>query len=236
MARTHDVFYLKENRYREPKENFKFCLNLARQWKFDERGVVCDVGCAAGEFPYYLKQQLPEADIVGVEYLPSLIAKAEQEVPGVQFRQGSVLDPNALPRVSADLSFLVGVHSLFDDPIPAFENLVNWTKPGGQVIVFSLFNRFPIDVYIKVRRQSDPADHREEGWNMISQATVSEFLKDHPRVAEHRFVKFNIDLDLAQRVDDPLRTWTFKDEQGVRHIINGIGLVHDFHALQIRVR
>ena len=32
---------------------------------------------------------------------------------------------------------------------------------------------------------------------MISQATVSKFLDSHSRVAEHRFVKFGIGIDLA---------------------------------------
>jgi len=235
MARTTDALYLRESRYREPKESFKFCLRLAREWGFAEGGAVHDIGCAAGEFEYYLREQLPTADLHGVEYLPELVDKARAEVSGVTFRQGSALDLDLLPPAVSDMTFMVGVHSIFEDPLPAFDNMIRWTKPGGGVLIFGLFNRYPIDTFVALRRAADAPDHRESGWNMISQATVSKFLNAHPDVAEHRFTEFALGIDLPHQ-EDPIRSWTVRQEGGPRLVVNGSGLIHDFHALQIRKR
>ena len=232
-SRTHDDLYLSESRYETPKENFKFVLRCAREWGFDESGALYDFGCAAGEFETYLIRECPGASITGVEPLPQLVERARAKVSGASFHVASALDGAALPRNISDCTFCIGVHSIFDDPLPLFENLLHWTKPGGLVMIFGLFNRYPLDVWQRVRRSSDAPDHRETGWNMISQATVSAFLKVHPAVAEHRFVPFSIGIDLAPQ-DDPLRSWTEKIQTGERLIVNGSGLLHDFNVLQIR--
>jgi SAM-dependent methyltransferase len=235
MARTHDHIYLQENRYETPKESFKFCLALARDYGFSQ-GRVYDFGCAAGEQAYFLRAQLRDSDIYGVDVLPELIAKAKQYVPGVSFAQGSVLDRKIVAENSADLALLSGVHSIFDDPLEVFDNLMYWTRPQGLVIVFGLFNRYPIDTFVRLRRFQDDVDHREEGWNMISQATVGRFLDRHAKVKQYQFHEFTISVDLLPYPDDVLRSWTFKNAAGERLIMSGTGLIHDFSALVIAVK
>ncbi len=64
VQRTHDAFYLNENRHKSPKEMFKFIA--ANAFSQDERTAafsVCDFGCAAGEFLYYLRDILPNASL-----------------------------------------------------------------------------------------------------------------------------------------------------------------------------
>lgn len=233
MARTHDQLYLSENRYENVKEYFKFCASFVTS--ADNPRVLCDFGCAAGEFPYYLNKIYPNDTVMGMDLLPELIDKARREVPGVQFVVGSVEDRAALPENTADISFLSGVHSIFDDPTIAFGNLIHWTRPGGTVIFFGLFNPYPVDVFLRVRTIDQPADHREAGWNMISQATTTAFLTEHPQVLAHQYHPFTIGIDLPPQ-KDPLRSWTELMGDGHRQIVSGIGLIHHFYALIVTLK
>lgn len=234
LMRTHDDgVYLAESRYETAKENFKFCRSFVPE--HSKPIDIYDFGCAAGEFPFYLNQTFPRDRIHGVDILPSLIAKAKRESPSGHFQVGSVTDQDALKAHVSDVSFLIGVHSIFEDPTVCFANLIHWTKPGGTVIIFGLFNPHPVDVFIKVRCERDEVDHREPGWNAISQATTSRFLASQDRVASYDFHPFTIGIDLPTQAD-PLRSWTQAMHNGERQIINGIGLIHAFHALVIRLR
>lgn len=234
--RTHDTLYLNENRYDEVKESFKFCVALARDAGMKDDSIIYDIGTAAGELPYFLQQEFPNSQIVGVEYLPELIEKAKEQVPGVEFRQGDVLDPNAVDTEASDTTFLSAVHSIFDDVSLPFNNLIRWTKPGGLVVVFGHFNPWEIDVFIRARRQSDPKDHREPGWNVVSIATVEEMLSAHPRVESLTFHPFEIAIDLPYRPEDPLRSWTIPGGGEKRLIINGLGLLHTTYCMVVRLK
>ena len=150
--RTHDELYLYENRYSEPKEMFKFAASSAfdkDELKLDIR--VCDFGCAAGEFLYYLRGLLPNATLEVVDLLPSLIQKCSQFVPTATLQVGSVLDVNCKGESQYDKSFLIGVHSIFDEFETCFSNLIKWTKPSGSIYIVGMFNPFPVDVLVKYK-------------------------------------------------------------------------------------
>ncbi len=230
MSRTHDRFYLNENRYVAVREHFKFCRSFIRT--SESSRTMLDVGCANGEFQYFLVREFPADRLIGLEHLPELVEKARKEVPQAEFLVGSVLESVDFEEQSADVTTMVGVHSIWDDPFPAFDNLIHWTKPGGRVIVFGLFNPYAVDAFVRVRTPDQPEDHRESGWSVISAATTAAYLKRHPRVKNFNFTPFNISIDLLAK-DDPLRSWTQTLNDGSRQIINGIGLIHCFQALVV---
>ena len=173
VLRTHDALYLDENRYDEPKEMFKFIAANA----FDRNDKsstlkVCDFGCAAGEFLYFLEKTIPNASLEGVDVMPSLLEKAAKFVPSAKLQEGSVLDSLCKAESQYDLSFLIGVHSIFDDFETCFSNLIKWTKPGGSVYVVGMFNPFPVDVLIKYKEAKNyESDVYESGWNIFSKKT-----------------------------------------------------------------
>src|SRR6188472_756254 len=63
----------------------------------DERGRpfvdllarVVDLGCGPGNLTALLAQRWPDADVVGVDSSPEMVARAV-DVPGVRFEQGDV--------------------------------------------------------------------------------------------------------------------------------------------------
>jgi SAM-dependent methyltransferase len=236
-VRDHDRLYLSEQRYDNPKEMFKFMARCVerRVGALPEDAVVCDVGCAAGELAYYLKKIWPQTKIVGFDLLPELVERARSVVHEVEFKVGSALDPDLMPKSFADVIFMSGVLSIFDDYRVALDNLLSWLKPGGRAIVFGIFNPEPVDVIIRSRpaKAADEASW-ETGWNVFSTESIRGFLEKHPAQPEVGFHPFSLPIDLAQNPDDPLRSWTVLMADGNRLIVNGLCLVHHFMALEIR--
>ena len=235
--RSHDKdVYLNEDRYENPKEIFKMVHAYASTANCLRPGVaVGDFGCAAGEFLYYLRRQEPAATYCGYDVVPELLAKAREKVDGCDFREGSVLDRDLLSAGSLDVAFMIGVHEIFDDFVPALSNLVYWTRPGGSIYVFGGFNPYPVDVYVKYHALNDPdLGHREPGWNQFSKASFSRYVDRTLGRGRHRFIPFQLPFDLAPRADDPVRTWTFLDGQGGRLIRNGLALLINLELLEIQ--
>ncbi|MDQ7248810.1 class I SAM-dependent methyltransferase [Dongia sedimenti] len=236
-VRDHDKLYLAEQRYDKPKEIFKFMANCIEQGGRvpPEGAVVCDVGCAAGELAYYLRMIWPQARVVGYDLLPELVERARSVVQGAEFNVGSALDPDLMPEAFADVIFMSGVLSIFDEYKTALDNVVSWLKPGGRAIVFGIFNPEPVDVIIRSRASDAGQDAPwETGWNVFSTRSISGFLERHPARPESVFHRFSLPIDLPQNPDDPLRSWTIPLADGNRMIVNGLCLVHHFMALEIR--
>lgn len=235
-VRQHDRLYLDEHRYEEPKEIFKFLVQRveAQHGKPKPGAVIYDVGCAAGEFPYYLEKTWPQAEIVGYDFLPELVERARQMVPKVRFLTGSVLDPAMAPAASADIVFVVGVLTIFDDFRPSVDNILSWLKPGGVGYVFGIFNPSPIDVIVRSRPANAGADEPwETGWNLFSQASVETYLQQHPLRPRFSFAPFSMPIDLPPNKTDALRSWTVPMGDGQRMLVNGLCIIHHFMALEI---
>jgi SAM-dependent methyltransferase len=236
VQRTHDAFYLDENRYSEPKEMFKFIAEHAFvQSESNSSLSICDFGCAAGEFLYYLNSILPKANLTGVDVMPVLLSKAAKFVPSAEFKEGSVLDGSFGSESLYDKSFLIGVHSIFDEFETCFTNLVKWTKPGGCVYIVGMFNPFPVDVLVKYKESKNyESNMYESGWNIFSQQSVSEFLKKNEKVKSLEFKKFSITIDLPRQAD-PVRSWTLRDFREDRFIVNGLCLIQPHYLLEIKL-
>lgn len=235
-VREHDKLYLSEQRYDRPKEAFKFMVERAKNgYGAPAPGtVICDIGCAAGEFAFYLQQLWPQAEIVGYDVRPDLVQRATQMVPKARFLGGSVLDPGMMPQASADIIFMAGVLSIFDDFRPSIDNILSWLKPGGFAVIFGIFNPAPLDVIIRSRQaDADASEAWETGWNVFSTASVETHLSRHAAKPVFSFQPFSIPIDLPRNPSDPLRSWTIDLGKEERLIVNGLCLVHHFMTLEI---
>lgn len=227
--------YLSEDRYEQPKEIFKFLARLLElSGDYTEQSLICDIGCATGEFLYYMKRRFPGPRYLGLEVLPALITKAKERVQDVEFVVGSLLDRSVLPPSFADATFMLGVHAIFDEFETWISNLLYWTRPGGQIFVFGPFNPYPVDVWVKYRLAEDPnPSHREPGWNIFSQASISKFLDTKLGKGKHSFTPFEMPIDINPHPTDVVRTWTFFDAEGRRLVTNGLSIISNQQILQI---
>ena len=150
--RLHDHIYLKENRYKDTKEMFKFIDKEAFEKKAkNNKEDICDFGCAAGEFLYFLRNKYLNKNFTGVDVRADLLSKAKKIVKNVKFIKGSVLNKNLLKKTKFDKVFLIGVHPIFENFEKCFSNLIYWTKPKGEIFICDMFNPYPVDVLIKYK-------------------------------------------------------------------------------------
>lgn len=235
--RTHDLdIYLQEDRFATPKESFQIAADIMEEAGAARAGAHwADIGCATGEFIHYGVGRFPGIHAFGVDVVPQFFPVARERTPDATFIEGSVTDVGALPPQSQDAVTLIGVLGIFDDFRPVLGNLIEWVRPGGVVVVYGLFNPYPLDVWIKYRPADEPASDLEAGWNIFSEASVAGYLDAHPRVATHEFRYHWMGLDLVPHPTDPVRTWTMKDETGRRHLRNGLAILEPKQFLSIRL-
>ena len=232
FKRTHDSLYLTKDRYDKPKEMFKFISSHAfKQKSINTNLEVLDFGCATGEFLFYLYETHPELSLSGIDILPELIAKARILIPSASLEVGSVLNNDSVDSDSFDLIFMIGVHSIFDEFETSFNNLIEWTRLGGRVFIYGMFNPYPIDVLVKYRLSNESGLY-ESGWNIHSQESISNYLLNHPKVKNFEFHKFQIGIDLEQG-QDLVRSWTIDDVNQNRMITNGLSLLQPHYLLEI---
>ena len=233
--RTHDQFYEFEERHNKPKEMFKFIVEKGISKKELSKELnICDFGCSNGEFLFYLNE-ISKFRLTGVDIMPKLVKKAKKYVPTAEYKIGSVLDRRLFGTNEFEISFLTGVHSIFDDFEALFDNLTYWTSKGGKVIVTGIFNPFPIDVYIKYRESKNYSqEFMESGWNIFSIESISSFLQNENKIKSFEFFKFNIELDLIEQ-KDKVRSWTFRDSNNKRIITNGLNILQNHFSLIINL-
>jgi SAM-dependent methyltransferase len=227
--RDHDKFYLQEDRKLQPKEYFKFIMKRASLHlsRYSNCRVV-EVGCATGDLAHYIKSLHPTVNHTGVDVMEPLLERARKEVPGCHFIQGDICDPKILALGRFDAVFMVGVHMIFDSLSPWLDNLIQLAdlEKGARIFLFGMFNPEDVDVLTKVRYADLSNDHPwQAGWNCISIKSVTRYAKKLG-ITSVNFEEFKINMDLPRHPDDPLRSWTFRYEDGSRGIINGSGMLH----------
>lgn len=237
--RMADIYL--EDRYSSPKWVFRMVLGMLNE----HFGAVTDmslldVGTAEAALPSYLLKHCPTLSITGVDYDPTLVELANRNVPNCKTVQGDANDLSQFNDRTFRAVTCIGVISIFDDYRPAMNEILRVAENGGLVLVQNFWNAFPVDLIIKTRHaRSGPQDSFgdwEAGWNMLSIATMSAFLENHPRVESFDFTKVVLPYDLPARADNVMRSWTCMGSDGERYHMNGIGRLLDKRLLRIKLK
>jgi trans-aconitate methyltransferase len=217
MKRSHDEIYLKENN-KSVKQAF---IEVADEIERAPFQTLADVGCATGACPRYLKSRFPNAKIIGVEYLESLLTKAQKDFPDINFYKGNVLNKESISE-KFDVITMLGVLAIFDNYKKVLDNVISWLNPKGRLIIHSMVSEHDVDVFIKYKSSSleYDSDVLESGWNIISSKSLSEVaLANNAKVTSSKPFMFNFDLDKQQ---DVMRSWTELNSNGDRDFFNAL--------------
>jgi SAM-dependent methyltransferase len=229
----HNHCYLAENRKDRPREFFKFLRTLAaRQLAQNPASRVLDVGCANGEFLYYLHLHHPHVQAAGLDVNEEVLAIARELVPSARFSVGDIETGQNLPTEQFDLVFMNGVNYLLSDHRRWLRNLISLCR--GTVYVFGVFNPEDLDFSAVVTRPGDSSSSIP--WNLVSQRSVSRFLDEERPGIAHRFHNWEVPVDVPRAHEDPMRCWTLLTDGGRRLQINGLQIVHPLAILEIEVR
>lgn len=241
LQRTHDSFYLLENRYEDPKQLHQEIIQMIKRDHFHEARTtprsITDAGCAAGEFAYLLKKEFKDVELQGFDLLPALISKARERVRDTHFFESDILDSSSLPLSSQDVITCTGVISIFDDFRIPIRNLIDWVKPGGYVYLHSLFSDYPFDVRIQYNSTENFGNGiLETGWNIFSKQSITTYLTglmENNLIHSFVFNDFNLERELAPQ-EDLVRSWTFRDHDGKICVTNGLNILQPHAILTIR--
>ncbi len=231
-----EPIYLREDRYDEPKELFKFIAGLIETGGRADAGALLDVGCATGELIHYLAARLPGIGrLEGLDVSEPMIEAARRAVSGATFRVGSILDPACFPARDHDVVVCSGVVSCFDDIETPLRHLLAATKQGGVLYVYTPINRHPIDVVMRYRRADHDNAEWETGWNIFSRVTFERTLGALGYRLDLVWHPFEMPFPIERRPDDPMRTWTIRTEDKPFQTVNGAAQMIDGQVLEARV-
>jgi hypothetical protein len=212
-----------------------------------ERGIrsVLDIGTAAGDFLYFLPDQV---DGYGFDKSVDLVAlaKAERAKPNLAFHQGDLFDRqgfegfladaatprgHAIARDGLDCVTLIGALNGFLDFVPVFDRL--FEIPGWRtLVVMAPVNEHPVHC----RTHSFELLRPEAGWqssyNIFAIAGIDDYLAGKSFKAK-RWTKFEMKTKLNPTPSDPVRAWHVDLPNGGRLQRNGLGIILTEYVLVI---
>lgn len=236
-SRYHEdelVDYVGESRREEPKETFKFISRLiAEDHADDVPRALIDIGCACGDFLELIDRQHSNISLTGMDYQEEYVREVVKRVPSAQAVQYDIKQP--VPpeyRSRFDIVTMIGFHAKFDEPADWLANSFEMLKPDGVIYALGPFNPYPFDVFINYRHSEELPETRHVGFNLQSKESVEKFVSN--RGGTCKWKEFLLPIDLPVQQDNPVRTWTIREEGGRRIIINGLGVIQPMFAAIIR--
>lgn len=228
-----DSIYLHdEERYKNPKEQCKQIYAFLDLDNVAPDASLCDVGCGTGEFLYLVRQRKPGMRLYGTDVSRVMLDQAKTVLPNTDFTQGSVDEPDALPKETFDIVTMSGVVGIFDDLTVSLNNCINAAKSGGKVLVFASFNPYPIDLITRYRRADQEGSPWELGWNVHSQYTAELIANANPNVRSIAWRDFNMPFAIAPK-EDPMRCWTTRVGDIEHFHRNGASMLVDMKMMLI---
>jgi SAM-dependent methyltransferase len=99
-----------------------------------QQSVIADIGCGTGHHVASLASK--HLKVIGVDISPSMINKAKESYPSLDFRVGSALTNNLFQMNSlTHILCLYFTIYYFKDKRHFFDNCMDWLMPGGYLIV-----------------------------------------------------------------------------------------------------
>lgn len=112
----------------------------------NESSIIADIGCATGHKVKDLDAH--HLSVIGIDKSPSMIQKAKENYPNLQFKVGDGLDGTLF--ASQSLTHVLCLYyTLYHmkDKTEFFQNCMEWLMPGGYCIVH-LVDRYKIQPFV----------------------------------------------------------------------------------------
>jgi len=99
-----------------------------------ETSIIADIGCGTGH--QVAKLSSKGLNVIGIDISPSMIEKAKENFPSLNFQVGNAID-NSLFKMNSLTHILCMYFTIyyFKDKRHFFDNCIDWLMPGGYLIV-----------------------------------------------------------------------------------------------------
>ena len=106
--------------------------------------VILDVGCGTGHHVGKIAQN-NNLEVIGIDISPSMIKKAKENYPNLNFQVANVLNSDVFQKnMFTHILCLYFTIYYIEDKNKFFNNAIDWLKPGGYLIVH-LVDRYKFD-------------------------------------------------------------------------------------------
>jgi SAM-dependent methyltransferase len=142
----YDEFYANIYDYlvfNEMKNDYEVGLILNQNVP-NTKSVILDVGCGTGHHVAKMAQN-KNLEVVGIDISPSMIKKAKENYPSLNFQQTDVLNRDAF-RNNSFTHILALYFTIYyiENKVEFFKNCMDWLMPGGYLVVH-LVDRYKFD-------------------------------------------------------------------------------------------
>ena len=102
-----------------------------------ENPTIVDVGCGEGAFLRTLKQLMPKAALLGIDFCPTMLNEARRRSTDqeITYSLGDIEEQISVPRSKADLVTSILAMDEMDQLGSAFANIAEILKPGGIAMI-----------------------------------------------------------------------------------------------------
>lgn len=215
-------------------DRFKFVGDLIEDYMKKhpkERYKLLDIGCAKGEFIYYLNHRFDNIDCSGLEYLQGFvdIAKKEKKLQDVKFYCGDAQDFSLGEKF--DIITAQGLVSVFEECEPTLENIYNHLSKGGVSLIFGNFNDNDIDMITKFRLNEGDSGEWHGGYNIFSLKRFERFFVSKG-IESINFHKFTMSTDIKPSETNPLAGYTLNTQELGKIVVNGLYLIKNQYVVE----
>jgi SAM-dependent methyltransferase len=111
-------------------------------------GVVMDIGCSSGFMLPLLKESLPDATVIGADYVRGPLEQLAKRLPSTPLIQFNLVKC-PLPSASVDGALLLNVLEHIEEDVAAMHQLARILKPGGVAVIEAPAGPHLYDIYDK---------------------------------------------------------------------------------------
>ena len=214
-------------RIRTPKFIYRKTLQFVREIRSDLTvSNWLDVGCANGEFLYYVSEECIETDFLGVDITPEFIKVAEElnhERRNVKFSNQDIFE--ASTEVKYDVVSCLGTFQIFPDPENLLNKLLDSVAAMGQLIISARFN--PHDISAIIRYKDESTEFGKDLWrcdfNIHSEYWIKKMLSKRSDIKNFEFKYPIMDTEIPKKSAAPhINMWTIPREDYGYDITNGM--------------
>jgi SAM-dependent methyltransferase len=167
--------------------------------------VIMDVGCSSGFLVEDLLRELPQAAVIGADYLPDVVLNAARRIRGVPFLQ---FDLRNCPLADDCFDGVTALNVLehIDDDFKALQAIQRILKPGGLAHIEVPADPSSFDLYDEVlmhfrryRLRDLTAKARDAGFTVLKATHLGFFAYPLFKVVKRRNQKTGINLTYEQK-------------------------------------